>query len=289
MWPRAGASGRIGAVDPSSRSSRWCIDRGLAGDLAAMIRWDPGDGTPALVSALARWMPAGSTAKLDAIWAGQDPPGADAAAVARQMVDAASTGASQPTWSCWARATVMAALVETLDAGTAAVAATRRLGAPDGVVDFHSAVLARGDDGSWLTDPHFVAAVPGPGEAEVEHRHRDVWAWRVDRPDGRWSYWLQGPRWTQRWHYLAVAPVLDADDVLAFCRVSVSFTGVPPLRSARVAGSDWAVTARIDEAGVATCTEWRGIGSAPSVTAHEVRSWAEACAAFAASTGVPVH
>lgn len=291
-----------GAVDLLERPSPWRIDPGLAGELSARLGWDPGDGVPALVSALARWMPAGSTAKLEAIAAREDPPGADAGSLARDLLDSLTSGVAQPSWSCWARATVMAALIETPAVGRADVAVTRRLDAADGVVDFHSAVSVVDADGSsWLTDPHFGGVMPGPGEDETRHEHLGIRARRRDQPDGRWAYELEGPRWKQMWHYQEVGRALDAADVLAFCRVSVLFSGVPDLRSARLVGPDWVVSIREDDEGRIWWNEWQGPhgpvdpepaasdGSARGLAQSERASWSDACADFASVTGVAVR
>lgn len=278
----------------------WTLDGGRAEHVARALRWEPTEGVPALVSALARWLPAGSTAKLDAVAAGLDPPGADPAAAVDALLAAHRRGASQPSWSCWVRATLLAALVETFDLGHAEVAATRRLGAPSGVVDFHSAVVVRHADGrSWLIDPHFVAIGPGPGSPEVEANFRQVRSWRVDRADGRWSYWMAAPQWPERWRYLVVAPTLDAEDVLAFCRISATHTGVPPRPAARVLDESWIVDAFIDAEGQPWLREWRDRAATPPDAPVEPRgrwvsrtpfvSWADACAAFHRRTGVRVH
>jgi hypothetical protein len=257
------------------------IDRGLAAELGAVIGWDSGDGAPALVTALAGSIPVGSTAKLAAVAAGEIPPGADPAAVARRMVDDRVGPRPTVSWSCWAMSSVMAALAEGADLGPVAVAGLRRIDDRAPAVDVHSVVLVDG----VVCDPYLAGVVAGPGADETERDHGGVVTTRVDEPDGRWTVAFRTYRWSSGLEYRILAPVLDPADVHALCAVSVTHTGAPPRPMAVLwrdhRGVDLATHA---EGGVAL-RRWRPDRDA-EITEHP--TWADATAAFAAETGIPL-
>ncbi len=279
----------------------WQIDRGVAQDLGGFLGWRSGDGPEALVAALGARLPAGSTAKLDAVRRGAIPPGADPELLARQILGDVEAGRPMWAWSCWVYATLFAALVETADIATADVVATRRFDDRSPLVDFHSAVLV--DDGTTtiLSDPFFVAVLPGPGAAETEAVHQGVWARRTDEAHGSWSYIVGSGRWVQRLQYRRFSVALSNDDVRALCAISVTFSGVPAVPTARLWRTDEVVEASVRDPestpgpprAVARLQTWRW--SAPGdpwrghhhETDHD--SWAQAVDAFTARTGVTLR
>lgn len=257
----------------------WTIDRGLAADLGALIGWVPDDGAPALVTALTGSVPVGSTAKLAAIAAGEVPPGADPEVVARRIVEDRSADRPTVTWSCWAMSTVMAALLEAADAGSATMAAVRRIDEHAPPVDVHSVVLVDG----LICDPYLAGVVAGPGAAETARDHGGVISTRTDEPDGRWTLDLRTYRWSIGLGYRLLAPVLDPADVRSLCAVSVTHTGAPTRPIAVLwrdrRGIDLATHA---EGGVAL-RRWHP-DRAAEVTEHA--TWSDATAAFADASGI---
>ena len=77
--------------------------------------------------------------------------------------------------------------------------------------------------------------------------------------------------------------------MLAFCRISATFTGVPPRRSARITDGDRIVDAFVDADGQAWLRD-AAVTAAGALTRLRVphRSWADACADLAERTGVRV-
>lgn len=267
----------------------WCIDAGVARDLAELVGWTAGEGPVALVGALADHIPVGTTAKLEAVATGDVPAGADPEAIARRILDDRVAGRPGPSWSCWAMSSVMAALSQTMAEVQAHVAAIRRIDERSLPVDLHSVVVV---DGS-ICDPYFCAVVPGPGDLEIEGVHRGVWAQRSDEPDGRWSFEVGNCRWSARLRYRLLAPVTDRGDVAAFCALSVTHTGVPPGPFASVWRAEVAVDAFVHEAGGAAVREWRRAGPDTVWEGIERRtehpSWDLAVEDLSARTGLAIR
>ncbi|QYG95085.1 hypothetical protein HC251_23400 [Iamia sp. SCSIO 61187] len=267
--------------------SAWRIDAGVARDLAALVGWEPDAGSVALVEGLAATVPSGSTAKLEAVAAGRTPPGADPEATARRVLADRAAGRPEVSWSCWAMSTLMAALVETLGGGPAAVAAIRRVDAASPPVDVHSLVVVDG----LLCDPYFSSVVPAAGP-EVERVHHGVWARRTDEPDGRWRCAVRNGRWPIALEYRLLGVPVDRGDVAAFCAISTTHTGAPGRPYARVWRSAAGIEAFVHEAGGAAVRAWRwappGGGGAGTTAQDEHPDWAGAAAGFAARTGIPL-
>lgn len=288
---------------PSALHSPWAIDRALAAELSAALGWRPADGAPALAELLPRRVPCGSTAKLEAVAAGEVPPGADPGPLARIILDhldgARTGGEATPSWSCWVLSTVMAALVDAGGAGSARVAATRRIDDAAPLVDIHSSVLVTEDrrDGAatrtWLCDPYFGSAVALPDEpGPVAEVGRPLVHARAEREaDGRWTHGVRLARWDRELRYRVLAPEVDAGDVRAFCAVSVTHSGVAARPYVRLHEPDAIVDVRVDEHGTGICSDWRvpgADGPAPPQVV-ETAGWADAVAAFTARTGVAVR
>lgn len=234
-------------------------------------------GAARLLDRLAAALPTGSTAKLEAVAEGRVPPGADPRLVAETWL--ARPGLA---WSCWAAATLYAALVGAGGALTAEVLAARRVDPATVPVDFHSVVELGDGDRRWLADPFFsVAPIPAPvGD--------------ILRP-GLWSQAIaEGPVWRTAvgscagrnlLRYRTFTAPLAAGDVEAFCRVSVTHTGVASRPRAQLATPDGAVAATVDRDGAVRWRRWRA-GPAQAWGAHcetvELDRWADAEAALAA-------
>lgn len=265
----------------------WRIDPGVARDLAAVVGWSPGDGPVALTRAFGARLPGGSTAKRAAVAAGEVPPGADPEAVARRILADRAAGRPEASWACWPMSTLMAALVETLADGRAAVAAVRRIDATAPPVDVHSLVVVDG----LLCDPYFASVVAGPGADEVERTVGGVWCRRTDEPDGRWTIEVGNGRWDRTLDYRLLAPVLDRDDVAALCAVSVTFTGAPPAAYGFVWRQDDLVEALTHTDGTTATRAWTWDPADPTrgeLDQVEHPDWAAATADFAGRTGIPL-
>ncbi|MGN6694703.1 MAG: hypothetical protein ACTHN0_11050 [Aquihabitans sp.] len=276
----------------------WRIDAGLARSLADAIGWDPGGGVAALAALMPVFVPMGSTAKLAAIAAGEVPPGEDPGALARRMLEHVEAragspggGAASPTWSCWAASTVMAALVDAAGLGPVHVASTRRIDAGAPVVDFHAAVQATGEGGTWICDPYFGAAVLLPLDAGATATVTGPLgtASAVRAVDGGWTLDLGWELWDIVVRFRLFGPALDPGDVRAMAAVSVTLSGVPLRPYARVhrMGGDAVAIADASENadGTGRVATWtRAAGRSVDVVA----SWADAVEAFADRTGVRV-
>ncbi|HEX7132414.1 MAG TPA: hypothetical protein VF228_07555 [Iamia sp.] len=267
--------------------SHWRIDPGVARDLADVVGWDPGDGPVALTRALAARVPAGSTAKLAAVAAGEVPPGADAEAVARRIVADRAAGRPEPSWACWPRSTVMAALLVTLAGAPATVVALRRIDASAPPVDLHSLVVVDG----LLCDTYFASVVAGPGAEEVERTVGGVWCRRIDEPDGRWRLFVGNGRWGQTLDYRMLAPVVDPGDVAAFCAVSTAHTGLPTRPTAFVWRAADLVETITHADGTTATRSWTWDPADPRqgvVDQAEHPDWPAATDDFKARTGIPL-
>lgn len=187
------------------------VDDALAGEAAKAAGVDLGGDVETVVAGFRRWLPSGSTAKLDAIATGGAVPGPDptTALVAR-------LGGSSDGWSCWPLCTAIGGVLAAAGHDVRLLVEHRRERS-DVEVDFHSVLLV---DGA-LVDPYLGPSAPVPVGTEVT------------RPDA-WAKWIPGNRpdhhgvrgGGSRYWYRALADHLDAEDVRAFCAISVTHTGV---------------------------------------------------------------
>ncbi len=263
----------------------WRIDPAVAGDLAALVGWAPGDGPIALTRALAAHVPSGSTAKRAAVAAGEVPPGADPEAVARRILADRAAGRPEPAWACWPMTTLLAALLETVAGTRANVVGIRRIDDTAPPVDVHSLVLVDG----LLCDPYFASVVAGPGADEVERTVGGVWCRRTDEPDGRWTMAVANGRWSRTLEYRVLAPTLDRGDVAALCAVSATHSGAPPLSYAFLWRDDDLVEALTHTDGTTAVRTWRwDPHDHTRGDLHEEAhaDWAGATDDFAARTGI---
>jgi hypothetical protein len=272
----------------------WTIDVGLARDLAAAVGWRPDDGVAALASAMPTAVPMGSTAKLAAIADGEVPPGADVEALARQLLahcHAVATGpvggAPSPTWSCWVAATVMAALVGSVDLGPVQVAATRRCDDAAPPVDFHASVTVTADDRDWICDPYFgvsIALPHGPG-GDASSRSPIGTASASRSADGGWDFFVGLDVWDQVLRFRRFGPALDRGDVEAMAAISVTHSGVPLRPYARLHVGDGIVDASESADSTAVVHTWT---ASTGRVARPMATWADAVSAFAERTGTRV-
>lgn len=273
----------------------WRIDPGLASDLAAALGWAPGDGAAALAARLPERVPAGSTAKLAAVDRGEVPPGADADDLAKRVldhqltwVDGSGAGSPSPSWSCWVFTTLMASLVDWADLAPVRVAGLRRIDERAPVVDFHAAVVVGEGDAPLVCDPYFgvsVALPARPGTTSIATIPTATATAERDH-DGGWRFEAHLARWEDGCRYRMVAPVLDRGDVLAFCAVSVTHSGVPSKPYARLHRGTQVVdvVAHVDQRATASCWE-RGPDGQVTDTVEERATWDEAVQVFAGWTG----
>lgn len=228
-------------------------------------------GAHRLLDAMAAAVPAGSTAKNEAVDARRVPPGDDPAHVA-------DTWLARPglAWSCWALATMYAALVAAGGQVTASVLGARRVDPATVPVDVHSVVELRHRGERWVTDPFFwMTPVPAPAGESV-------------RPTG-WGYaGLGGEAWqtavgscasAHLLRYRTFTLPLTAEDVEAFCRISLTHTGVPTRPRAHLATSDGMLAASVDRDGAVRLRRWRADPRAAwgaSCETVELAGWDEA-------------
>jgi hypothetical protein len=232
-------------------------------------------GAGALLGRLARTFPAGTTAKMEALAAGAVPPGADPAAVVAEWV--ARPGLA---WSCWAAATVFAALVHAGGGLRADVVGARRIDLKAPPVDVHTLVVLHDGDRSWVADPYF--GVPPIAASGGTATRPGVWGRAVtDGPVWRTAVAPCSARSVLRYRSLTLP--LDRADVEAFCRISVTHTGVSPRPWAQLVTDDGGAVAAVDRSGAVVMRRWSGLttawGSVPSVSV--LASWTAAEAAMA--------
>lgn len=234
-------------------------------------------GAGDLLTALAATLPTGSTAKNEAVAAGRVPPGDDPTRVAETWLARPGLG-----WSCWAVATLYSALVTAGGEVSAAVLGARRVDPATAPVDVHSVVELGHRGQRWLTDPYFwMAPVPAPvGEA---------WS-----PAG----WGHAVRVGDAWHtavgttagstllrYRTFTLPLIRDDVDAFCRISLTHTGVSARPRVHLATEDGMVAASVGDDGAVRWQRWRrGRPAAWGAACEtvEMGSWDEVESAVAA-------
>lgn len=206
-------------------------------------------GAAHLLERLARAMPIGSTAKLEAIAEDRVPPGSDPRWVAESWLARPSLG-----WSCWAVATLYAALVAAGGTLRADVLAARRTDPAAPAVDFHSLVELHDGARRWVTDPYFwMGPIEQPGGEVIRP---GVWAHAfADGPVWRTAVGSCAGRGLLR--YRSFTTPLDARDVEALCHVSVTHTGVAFRPRVHLALADGILAVAIDRDGVARLRRWR--------------------------------
>ncbi|HLM64911.1 MAG TPA: hypothetical protein VK306_11485 [Acidimicrobiales bacterium] len=157
-------------------------------------------------------------------------------------------------WSCWAVTTLYSALVAAGGRLTADVVGMGRVDPASPPVDIHSVVVLGDGRRRWLVDPYFW--VPPIAEPAGDALRPGLWS----------EAFADGPAWCTAVSHSSGRSVLrhrtftiplDAEDVEALCRVSVTFTGVASRPWANVATADGAVAASLDRDGVARVRRWR--------------------------------
>lgn len=184
----------IGATAPSDRAS---LDD-LYSRFCATVPFDP------VMKALA-------------MREGVTPPGDDPTETAERFLTTGLGG------TCWSNCGLLCALLE--HAGIDASIGIERMLDRDGV-DFHCFVNAWCDSSPMFLDPIHVSGRPMPMRAGVTGSH-PAYLNRLESeppPANRMLHVWRGPENAGR--YVVLAAGLDADDVAAFCAVSVQHTGV---------------------------------------------------------------
>lgn len=213
-------------------------------------------GVADTVFALRRWLPAGSTAKWVAVDRDEVPPGADPATALE-----ARLGGSLESWSCWAVCTAVGAVLA--DGGHDVSLAVEHHRRTD-VVDFHSVLVVDGE----MIDPFLGPSWPvAPGH---DVTRPDAWAAWIpgDAPGGRPDHLgLRGGGTTYRYRFLGER--LGRAEIDAFCRISVTHSGVGRRRNAHWVDADerlWTVREG-DEGGA----ELRvAVGESPFASSRQV-------------------
>lgn len=232
-----------------------------------------------LVDQMGRLFPRGSTAKLEALADSRVPPGADPRWVAEMWLERPALA-----WSCWPACTLLAALVNSAGVLRADVLATRRLNPRRIPVDFHSSVEITDGVGRWLVDPYFhVAPVRAPGGDASRPAH---WAEALVDPgsegDGLelededpvwqrpvWRLTVGSPSFSHVLRYRSFTGGLSSGDVDAFCRISVTYSGMPSRPIAELATADGLLQAMEGRDGVLRLRRWRA-------SQHD-SAWAAVC------------
>ncbi len=194
------------------------VDEGLAVAVLTAIGATSDDDVETVVARFRGWLPAGSTAKWNAADRGETPPGADPAYALEARLDG-----STESWSCWPICTGLGGVLAAVGHDVRILAEHRRGGGDVPLVDYHSVLVVDG----CLVDPYLGPSAP------VALGHD------VSRPDG-WAEWVPGDRpdhlgaWGggRVFRYRQLADHLDRRDVLAFCEVSTTHTGVGRRRTA---------------------------------------------------------
>lgn len=240
------------------------------------------EGASRLLDRLAATVPTGSTSKLEAVADGRVPPGADPRLVAETWL--ARPGLA---WSCWAVATLYAALVAAGGVLTADVLGARRIDPVAVPVDFHSVVELRDGSRRWLTDPFFwVAPVEAPGGDALRPG-----VWGEAFADGAvWRTAVGSCAGRNLLRYRTFTTPLTPSDVEALCRVSVTYSGVAPRPRAHLATPDGMVAVTAGRDGTVRLRRWRAapaqVWGVPCETSDLI-SWSQAEERLAALAGGP--
>lgn len=243
-----------------------------------------------LVGQMGRLFPRGSTAKLEALADGRVPPGADARWVAEMWLER-----PQLAWSCWPTCTLLAALVNSAGVLRADVLATRRLSPKSAPVDFHSSVEITDGVHRWLVDPYFhTAPIRAPGGDASRPAH---WAEALVDPGSEggglgledqdpvwqrpvWLLAVGSPSFSHVLRYRSFTGALSAGDVDAFCRISVTHSGMPSRPIVELATEDGLLQAMVGRDGVLRLRRWRASSHdsawAATCQTEELPRWADA-------------
>lgn len=191
------------------------IDDALAREVLDAIGVSPDDDVESVTRRFRTWLPAGSTAKWAAVDRGELPAGADPTTALEARLDG-----SLASWSCWPLCTGLGGVLGALGHDVHLAVEHRRGGGQVPLVDHHSVLVVDG----CLLDPYLGPSAPVPPGHDVT------------RPDG-WGAWIPDERSARPDHlgasgggrvfrYRQLADHLDDRDVVAFCAISVTHTGV---------------------------------------------------------------
>lgn len=255
------------------------VDDDLASDVLKAIRRDRNDSVEQIVEAFRAWMPAGSTAKWDAVDRGHRPPGADPDTALVARLDG-----SLESWSCWPFCTGLGGVLASAGHDVRLLVEHLRHGQGVPLVDYHSVLIV---------DGALVDAYLGPS-APISPGHD------VTRDDA-WGAWVPGDRrdhlglrsGSSPFRYRELADHLDRRDVVAFCEISTTHTGVGRRRTAHWLRDGRLVMVRDGEEGQAGAIVRVAVGRGPFEQQRMVVAegdYAELCSAVAAGEhdSVPV-
>lgn len=236
------------------------VDDALAGEVLDRLGLAADADVEDVVAAFRAWLPSGSTAKWAAVDRGERPPGDDPA----HALEARLAG-SWESWSCWPVCTGLGGVLAAVGHDVRMVAEHRRGGGQVPPVDYHSVLVVDG----CLVDPYLgpTALVP-PGHDVVA---ADGWASWVpgQAPDHRFDH-LGATGGGRPFRYRQLADHLDRRDVVAFCDVSTTHTGVGRRRTAHwvVGGIVW----HLREADDGRAELRRTIGTGPFETSRRLEA-----------------
>lgn len=196
------------------------VDDALTREVLGAIGADPGEPVETIVRRFRGWLPAGSTAKWRAVDRGNTPPGDDPRTALLARLDG-----SAESWSCWPYCTGLGAVLAGLGHDVRLAVEHLRGGQHVPPVDYHSVLVVDG----CLVDAYLGPSAPIPPGQDVVRS--DAWgAWIPgERPDH-----LGARAGSTPFRYRQVADHLDRRDVEAFCRISVTHTGVGRRRTAHL-------------------------------------------------------
>lgn len=239
-------------------------------------------------------IPFDTIAKSIALDEGTVPPGADAVEVVERWL---ATGVGS---ACWGHCTAFAGVLGAV--GIESRIAVDRAVRQDGVVDFHSFVIAAHEGRDWAFDHIHAVDDPLPFEVGVEGSHGPYTAgFRLE--DGRMCHWYTNPeRPDADERYLVLSTDLDLDDVRAFCAISVQHSGVRVgrLYTRRFPADGFVHGLPVEDGSALEVRRWSGERRTDSRHADpadalaalgyppETRSWAERAKVFTVDAGV-VH
>jgi hypothetical protein len=205
-------------------------------------------GAGRLLEAMAATLPTGSTAKNEAVAAGSVPPGHDPTPVAHAWL--ARPGLA---WSCWAAATLYAALVASGEEVAASVLGARRVDPATVPVDVPSVVELRHRGERWAADPFFWMA---PVRAPVGESPRPTGWGRAALGGDAWHTAVGSCASANVLRYRTFTLPLTPDDIEGFCRISLTHTGVSARPRAHLATADGMVAATLDRDGAVRLRRW---------------------------------